>query len=67
MNVPWTVDINIKQLVRENADVAITYDNLSVVHKDLGDLQQAKQYHERALAICTKQLEANHINRYKIL
>ena len=54
MNVPWTVDINIKQLGRENVDVAITYDNLGVAHKYLGDLQQAKQYHERAHPIHEK-------------
>ena len=35
----------------EHPDVATSYDNLATVLGDQGDLNKAKEYHERALAI----------------
>ena len=42
--------------------IACTYNELGIVHTYLGDLQQAKQYHEHALDIDIKQLEPNHVD-----
>ena len=50
------LDIRIKQLGPNHVDVASSYNSLGALHKDLGDLQQAKQYYERALDIKIKQL-----------
>ena len=41
---------------------ATSYNNLSSVYKDLGDLQQAKQYYEGALDIRIKQRGSNHLD-----
>ena len=38
------------------------YHNLGGVHQDLGDLQQAKQYYEKALKIRTEKLGSNHVD-----
>ena len=35
----------------QHSDVANSYNNLATVLGDLGDLMQAKEYHERALGI----------------
>ena len=40
----------------------MSYHNLGNVHSDLGDFQEAKQYHEKALAINTEQLGSNHVD-----
>ena len=45
-----------------HVEVARSYNNLGRVHQDLGDLQQAKQYHEKALNIRTEQLGSNHVD-----
>ena len=36
--------------------------SLGSVHHDLGDLEQAKEYYERALAICLKKLGPDHLD-----
>ena len=43
-------------------NVATLYNNLGLVHSDLGDLEQAKDYHERALDINLKKLGPEHVN-----
>ena len=43
-------------------DVAICYNNLGSVHRDLGDLEQAKEYYERALTIYLKKLDPDHLD-----
>ena len=43
--------INLNKLGSEHAHVAATYNNLANVHADLGDLEMAKEYYDRALAI----------------
>ena len=40
---------------------ATTYDNLGLVHGNLGEFEQAKEYHERALAIGREKLGAKHV------
>ena len=42
-------------------NVATTYNNLGVIHQDLGDFEQAKEYHEHALAIRIEKLGAKHV------
>ena len=44
--------------------VAVTnsYNNLGPVHQHLGDLKQEKQCHDRALNICLKELEPEHVD-----
>jgi len=43
--------INLKKLGSNHVHVAVTYNNLANVHADLGDLELAKEYYDRALAI----------------
>ena len=52
----------LKKLGPEHVDVAASYNNLGVVHRQLGDLNQAKDYHDRALAILLKKLGPEDIN-----
>ena len=40
-----------KRLGAKHIDVAKSYNNLGVVHQELGELEQAKDYHQRALEI----------------
>ena len=46
----------------DHVDVAISYHNLGVLHYNLGDLSQAKDYHDRALAIRLKKLGPDHVD-----
>lgn len=43
-------------------DVAYTYQNMSKLHRDLGDHHQAKQYYQRALYIKLNKLGPDHAN-----
>ena len=49
------LNIRLKQLGPDHVDVAASYDNLGTVYSDLGDFQQAKDNHTRALDIRQKQ------------
>ena len=40
----------------QHPDVAISHNNLATLVRDQGDLEQAKEYHERALAIMPETL-----------
>ena len=40
----------------QHPDVASSYNNLATVLRGQGDLKQAKEYHERALAIMQENL-----------
>ena len=51
-----------KQLGPEHVDVATSYDNLGTVYRNLGDFQQAKDSHARALDIRLKQLGPEHVD-----
>ena len=42
-------------------DIASSYNNRGSVYKDLGDLQNAKQYYEKALGIRTEKLPPDRI------
>ena len=42
--------------------VAKSYNNLGAVHQELGELEQAKDYHQRALEIQINVLGAKHID-----
>ena len=42
--------------------MANSYNNLGFVHHDLGDLQQAKECHDRAFSICLKILGPKHVD-----
>ena len=53
--------IRLEKLGAKHVDVATTYNNLGVIHQDLGDFEQAKEYHERALAIRLEKLGAKHV------
>ena len=46
----------------DHVDVANSYISLGIVHKKLGDLSQAKDYHDRALAIRLKRLGPDHVD-----
>ena len=45
-----------KQLGPEHVHVANTYDNLDTVYRNLGDIEQAKDSHARALDIRLKRM-----------
>ena len=51
-----------KKLGPDHLDVATCYDGLGSVHHALGDLEQAKEYYERALAIRRKKLSPDHVD-----
>ena len=44
----------------EHEKVADSYNNLGAVHSPLGDLKQAKDFHERALFVYMKRLRPEH-------
>ena len=44
----------------QHPDVANSYYNLAIIVRDQGDLKQAKEYHERALAIGQQSLGPQH-------
>ena len=46
----------------EQVSVATTYNNLGQIHRDLGDFEQAKECHQRALSITLKKLGAEHVD-----
>ena len=41
--------------------MATSYNNLGLVHEQLGDFEKAKKYHELALSICQKKLGAENV------
>ena len=43
-------------------DISVIYRHLGNVHKKLGDVSQAKDYHDRALAIRLKKLGPDHVD-----
>ena len=43
-------------------NVATSYNNLGEIHRQLGNLEQAKEFHQRALTIRLEKLGAKHIN-----
>ena len=51
-----------KKLGAEHLTVATSYSNLASIHRDLGDLEQAKEYQQPALAIKLKKLGAEHLS-----
>ena len=46
----------------KHIDVATSYNNLGLVHKALGQLEQANDYHQRALEIQINVLGAKHVD-----
>ena len=52
----------LKKLGPEHVDVAAFYNKLGVVHHQLGDLNQANDYHDRALAIMLKKHGPENVN-----
>ena len=57
-----TLDIRLKKLGAGHGDVASTYNCLGIVHRHLGELEQAKEYYDRALAIRLKKLDPDHVD-----
>ena len=57
-----TATRNQKKLGPEHIDVARSYNNLGKLQSDMGNLQQAKEYHQRALDIGLKELGPEHID-----
>ena len=58
----WLLKIQMKRLGPEHVDVARSYNNLGTLHKALGDTDEAKDCHKRALEICLKQLGPEHVD-----
>ena len=57
-----SLDIRIRLLGDQNVDVASGYNDLALIHQDLGDLKQAKEYQQRGLEIEHKKLGAEHVS-----
>ena len=55
-------DIYLKTLGPDHADVASCYYELGCTHHNLGDLERAKEYHERGLAIDLKRLGPDNVD-----
>ena len=51
-----------KKLGSEHTEVAESYINLGLVHRRLGDLNQAKELHVRSLDIYLKKLGPEHVD-----
>ena len=60
----FSLALHVAQHIEEykDTDVAKCYNNLASVHKHLGDLEQAKEYHERAHTILLKKLDPDHLD-----
>ena len=54
--------IKLKKLGPEHFNVATSYNKLGVVHHQLGDLNQANDYHDCALAIMLKKRGPENVN-----
>ena len=52
----------LKKVGPDHVNAAASYNDLGLVHRQLGDLKQAKDYHDRALAIMLKELGPDHVN-----
>ena len=52
----------LKELGPDHVNVAASYQALGLVHRELGDLDQAKYYHARALDTMRKGRELDHVN-----
>ena len=57
-----SLTIKLENLGPEHVDVARSYNILSLIYKDLGDLEQAKKYQERTLAITLDKLGPEHVH-----
>ena len=56
------MSIQLNKLGPDHVDVAKTYHNMGILHYDLGEHQQAKEYYERALSIKLNKLGPDHVN-----
>ena len=54
--------IELDKLGPEHVNVARSYNNLASIYQDLGDLDQAKEYQQRALVIELDKLGPKHVN-----
>ena len=56
------MSIQLNKLGPDHVDVAKTYHNMGILHYDLGEHQQAKEYYERALSIQLNKLGPDHVD-----
>ena len=54
--------IRIKALGPTHADVGVSYNNLGLVYRHMGELEQAKDYYQQALEIRIKALGPTHVD-----
>ena len=54
--------IRLDKLGPEHVNIATSYNNLSLIYQDLGDLEKAKEYQQRALAIQLDKLGPEHVD-----
>ena len=54
--------ITLDKLGPEHVDVATSYNNLALIYHDPGDLEQAKKYQQRSLAIRLDELGPEHVD-----
>ena len=58
----YSLEACLKKFGPEHVDVAVSYNNLGLVHDKLGNYEQAKEYYHRDLAISLKQLGPEHVD-----
>ena len=54
--------LKLEQPESTDLEVAMSYNDLGTIHRQLGDFKQAKECHQRALTIKLEKLGADHIN-----
>ena len=57
----YALALKLEQLGSTDLEVALSYNNLSLIHKGLGDPEQAKEFQQRSLSIALEKLGAEHI------
>ena len=60
--IDMALDLSIVNEHDPGFDIAVIYQHVGNVHRELGDLSQAKDYHDRALAIRLKKLGPDHVH-----
>ena len=57
--ISWVTKSKQKTVTNEHWQVYVPtcYDNLDIFHRQLGDLKQAKEFHERALDVYLKKAQ----------
>ena len=62
MYYEYALALKLEKPERTDLEVALSYNDLGLIHKHLGDLEQAKEFYQRALTTYLEKLGAEHIS-----